>query len=147
MIIWGWRTREIEQSRGHFHCPQCQSEQPYRHVRVATYFTLYFIPLFPTQEHGQYVRCERCTSTFRDEVLEHVPQSREESLASEISTELKSGTPLQIVRAKLVSAGMQQDAAEEVVKNAAGKTRQCPSCNLVFVWSRVRCTACDGVLP
>ncbi len=64
MIIWGSRGREIEQASGQFYCPQCESEQRYRHLRLATYFTLYFIPLFETAHHGDYIKCGQCNGQF-----------------------------------------------------------------------------------
>lgn len=70
MIIWGSVGREIELSSGEFYCPNCGIRQPYRHMRLARYFTLYFIPLFQTQNLGQHVECKACRAAFKEEVLE-----------------------------------------------------------------------------
>lgn len=70
MIIWGWKGRETVQQSGEFHCPQCRGSQPYEQYRVSTYFTLYFIPLFETQHHGDYIKCRRCNGQFNPVVLQ-----------------------------------------------------------------------------
>jgi hypothetical protein len=69
MIIWGWTTREIVQGSGQFHCPQCNGQRQYHLVRVATYFTLYFIPLFETQHLGDCLTCQTCQLKFTPNVL------------------------------------------------------------------------------
>jgi Zn finger protein HypA/HybF involved in hydrogenase expression len=97
MIIWGWRGREIEQERGQFHCPECNSSQEYKRVRVATYFTLYFIPLFETRHHGDYIECLSCNQQFNQAVLHYTPPSQAERIVASVRTDLESGTPLQEV--------------------------------------------------
>jgi hypothetical protein len=69
MIIWGSRAREKQISTGTFHCPSCRASSAYSHQRVSRYFTLYFIPLFPTDTLGEYVRCMRCAGQFKPLVL------------------------------------------------------------------------------
>ena len=70
MIIWGSRARESQIGSGTFFCPKCMSDAPYAHMRVSRYFTLYFIPLFPTSTLGTYVRCGYCRGELRDEILQ-----------------------------------------------------------------------------
>lgn len=69
MIIWGWRARDRQIATGIFHCPGCRASGAYTHRQVARYFTLYFIPLFPTATLGEYVRCLRCGGEFKPVVL------------------------------------------------------------------------------
>ena len=145
MIIWGWKTRHMELDAGEFVCPQCRSQAPYRRIRVATYFTLYFIPLFPTQEHGEHIRCERCRGAFRLEVLD-LPRSQAEELRSSLDTTLKRGLALQKARLQLISTGLTEAEADQLVKNAAGTTLDCSSCGLTFTSNRVRCSDCDSPL-
>ena len=76
MIIWGWTGREVPQGTGEFHCPGCEAPCEYQQVRVATYFTLYFIPLFETKYHGDYVQCLGCGRQYTPEVLTYDPSAR-----------------------------------------------------------------------
>ncbi|MBN9522750.1 zinc-ribbon domain-containing protein [bacterium] len=147
MIIWGSRGREIEQRSGQFHCPQCDNEQEYRLYRVATYFTLYFIPLFETEHHGNYVKCGGCRGQYKPEVLDYKPPSAAERMILSVRADLESGTPVEMTRTKLVNAGLQENTADEVVALAAGDDRlRCAACNLSFVRSVPRCAACGGGL-
>ena len=69
MIIWGSKARERQIGSGTLFCPNCQVDSPYSHLRVSRYFTLYFIPLFPTQTLGGYVKCGRCGGAFPEVIL------------------------------------------------------------------------------
>lgn len=69
MIIWGSRAKDKTIGQGGFFCPACKNQTSYSHQRVSRYFTLYFIPLFPTQTLGEYIRCGTCRSELRPEVL------------------------------------------------------------------------------
>jgi hypothetical protein len=75
MIIWGSKTREIVQGSGQFHCPQCNGQQECHFVRIATYSTLYFIPLFETQYHGDGIKCLTCQLLFSANAPTHNPGS------------------------------------------------------------------------
>ncbi len=70
MIIWGSRAKESVVGPTEFFCPRCRTEVPGEHVRVSSYFTLYFIPLFPTSTLGEYVRCDECQGEFNMSVLD-----------------------------------------------------------------------------
>jgi hypothetical protein len=147
MIIWGSRGREIEEDRGRFHCPQCEESQQYKKVRVASYFTLYFIPLFETQHHGHFIECMNCQGKFKPAVLEYEPPSQAERVVGMIRTDLASGTPVQMARTKLTNAGVEAETAEKLVAAAAGDDLQtCTACNLNFVSSISKCSACGGSL-
>ncbi len=68
-IIWGTRARTKVIGRGEFHCPRCNANQSYAYKQVKRWFTLYFIPLFPTRTLGEYVECGSCAATWKPEVL------------------------------------------------------------------------------
>ena len=70
MIIWGSTGKTKPVGKGTFFCPRCRTESGYSRMKVARYFTLYFIPLFETQALGEYIHCERCKKDFDLEVLE-----------------------------------------------------------------------------
>jgi hypothetical protein len=77
MIIWGSRAREKQIATGTFYCPSCHASGAYSHQRIARYFTLYFIPLFPTETLGEYIRCMRCSGEFKPVVLTMTPEQLE----------------------------------------------------------------------
>ena len=54
MIIWGSKGKQKELAQGKFFCPKCNTIRPYKHKRVSRHFTLYFIPLFETQNLGEF---------------------------------------------------------------------------------------------
>ena len=50
---------------------------------VKRFFTLYFIPLFPTETLGEYVECSACDATYEPVVLEYDPQREAEEFRAE----------------------------------------------------------------
>jgi uncharacterized tellurite resistance protein B-like protein len=72
-IIFGTRGIRSTIKQGAFHCPQCQSEKNYKHKKVTQFFTLYFIPLIPLGNKGEYVECQTCRNTYIDRVLDIAP--------------------------------------------------------------------------
>ncbi len=69
MIIWGSRAKEKTLASGSFFCPSCQLDTSYDHIRVSNYFTLYFIPTFPMENLGEYVKCRHCQATYEPSIL------------------------------------------------------------------------------
>ena len=69
MIMWGSKAIVQIVGGGSFFCPSCNSHTNYARQRVSRYFTLYFIPLFPTRTLGEYIRCGTCQTEMRPEVL------------------------------------------------------------------------------
>jgi len=148
MIIWGWKSRNRELSSGEFHCPGCDAPREYRHFRVARYFTLYFIPLFPYRTLGEYVECQRCRRAYNETVLEHRPEAEAVPGRAAVRRDLESGTPLEVARRKLVYAGMDKREAEGLVVSAAGEARwACEACRLSYVDAVVRCSNCHAEAP
>jgi len=77
MLIWGSKAKAKKESEGEFYCPECQDYCQYEAKTVKQYFTLYFIPTFPTDDLGGYVECQSCKSTFNKSVLENDPKKRQ----------------------------------------------------------------------
>src|SRR5687767_12121640 len=73
-IIWGSRNRTSNKGQGEFFCPNCGKKQPYVHKQAKRWFTLYFIPVFPIQDLGEFIECTVCNMTFRMEVLQFKPK-------------------------------------------------------------------------
>ena len=70
MIIWGSTGKEKTIDRPDFYCPECRSEVSGKHIGVFRYFTLYFIPLFSLEKHGEYVQCDQCAGNFNVSILD-----------------------------------------------------------------------------
>jgi len=79
MIIWGSKARKTVAQSGTFFCPSCKDDRGYTTYKWQKYFTLYFIPLFPTELLGSYVECRGCRGEFKPAVLGH---TREQILAA-----------------------------------------------------------------
>lgn len=144
MIIWGTTGREIEQERGYFHCPECGREERYRLLRLSTYFTLYFIPLFETTHHGDIVRCGRCRGVFVPEVLDREPPGpRPGDVRRAVRAELEHGTSIEKARAELAKAGLTRREVDRLIDRVAGEPLVCClPCSLTFVDGVDRCSEC-----
>ncbi len=83
MIIFGTRGVKFKIDEGNFLCPQCAIERGYKHKKVRRFFTLYFIPLIPLDNLGDYVECQTCKGTFVSNVLNYKPSMGENQFQSE----------------------------------------------------------------
>lgn len=81
MIIYGTKPKSTRIDEGTFFCPQCQTEQTYELFKVKTYFTLYFIPLFPVGSGDEHIQCENCSGTFAPEVIDYDPEAEQAATA------------------------------------------------------------------
>ncbi len=70
MIIWGSRTRFSTTDEGVFYCPAERGNRPFQKTMAKRWFTLYFIPVFPTKELGEVVECQMCQGQFNTGVLD-----------------------------------------------------------------------------
>lgn len=71
MIIWGSRGLTSTLAAGTFACPECKAQRGYEKKQMRRFFTLYFIPLFPTETLGDWIECARCHAKYNDKVLEN----------------------------------------------------------------------------
>jgi predicted nucleic-acid-binding Zn-ribbon protein len=71
IIIFGTKSKSIEENKGTFVCPQCKNLKQYLTKSVQTWFTLFFIPVFPmgSKKHT-HVECQGCKGTYYERVLE-----------------------------------------------------------------------------
>lgn len=72
-IIFGTRGVRSTIKEGQFYCPQCDGQTRYKHKKVTQFFTLYFIPLIPLGNKGQYVECQSCRNTYIERILQMRP--------------------------------------------------------------------------
>lgn len=81
MIIYGTKPKSTLISGGDFFCPHCHEDREYDLYRVKTWFTLYFIPVFPVGSGDEHIQCAHCSGTFTTEVIDYDPVKEAESTA------------------------------------------------------------------
>lgn len=151
-IIWGSRNRVSVVGRGEFWCPNCGKRHPYVHKRAKRWFTLYFIPVFPTQDLGEFVECEECHMTFRPEVLNYKPKRTGPTLSVEdqlkaLRYRLEQGEAIEYAVRDLTAAGLDREIALGAVKGVTGDmVRLCPTCHLTYAVNAEKCQECQGAL-
>ena len=75
LILFGTKDRRKVVTDGQFICPKCGVEKEYEVISVREWFTLFFIPIFPTannEEREEFVECKACKSAYDIDVLEIV---------------------------------------------------------------------------
>jgi hypothetical protein len=77
MIIWGSRGVSKTLVTGSFYCPACTDTRDFEHKKATRFFTLYFIPLIPMGDLGEYVECGTCKRTFVTDVLAGDPREEQ----------------------------------------------------------------------
>lgn len=85
-IIFGTRGVTTTKNHGAFFCPACNGQTSYSHRQVKRFFTLFFVPLIPMGTRGEYVECQRCGCTFKEEVLQLNPASEVNQIKAEFET-------------------------------------------------------------
>jgi len=155
MIIWGSKGKKKSMGKGQFLCPRCRCLRPYEHKKVAKYFTLYFIPLFETENLGEYIECQVCGSTWKPEVLEYGRELERDARVQEqasqaarlVSSQMESGLSLQQISSSLESAGMGGDVIRTALTTATGgRLRVCHKCKLSYGATLRYCSTCGGEL-
>ncbi len=89
IIIFGTRGVTSTLAEGNFSCPQCANNQSYRHRKVRRFFTLYFIPVIPLDNLGEYVECGSCKNTFVTRVLNSAGGKQGETFEAEYQKAMK----------------------------------------------------------
>lgn len=150
MIIIGVNDRAKTIGHGTFFCPHCQATRPYQRKKAKLYFSVFFIPLIPLKELGEYVACDHCRERYALQVLERQPKKAPaavEQRTPPVRLDLESGTPLEMARQKLINQGYAPSFAEELVEAATGSSlKKCPTCRLTYLPVVERCAACGGIL-
>lgn len=68
-FIVGLRMRHSTVDTGTFRCPNERGDRPYSRIRARRWFTVFFIPLIPLGQRGEWVRCRSCGATYETDVL------------------------------------------------------------------------------
>lgn len=149
IIIFGSKVRYKTLATGQFYCPQCKTTRDYELRHARNWFSVYFIPIIPLNEVGQFVTCRTCGTNFPKEVLSmplpsNTPLDR---LVREAQTDLDSGTPIEMARQKLINTGLRRDLVDQTIEQAAGPDRRrCPSDHLTYRSTVQRCAQCGTPL-
>ena len=70
IIIFGTKSKSIKENKGVFVCPECQNLKQYITKSVQTWFTLFFIPVFPVgAKKHKHIKCQGCKGTYYERVL------------------------------------------------------------------------------
>jgi hypothetical protein len=149
IIIFGTKVRYKTISTGQFYCPQCKTKRDYELRKARNYFALYFIPIIPLGDAGEFVTCLTCGTNFQKDVLAiplptNTPLDR---FVREAQADLDGGTPIEMARQKLINTGLSRDLVEQVIGQAAGPDRKrCFADNLTYRSTVQRCAQCGAVL-
>lgn len=144
MIIFGTRTRYKTVDEGQFFCPHCQTTRSYERKQGKNYFALYFIPLIPIGEGGEFIECLTCHRTYAPEVLRFRPSMPNTSdtakLLNMIKSRLERSYSVEYIVRDLTADGLDRDIAHNVVNMAIGSARKtCPVCGLTYAASITTC--------
>ena len=69
LIIFGLRVYFRTVGRGTFHCQRCGGDRPYRLRSGRKWIHLFFVPLIPLGQAGEFVQCDRCGTRYAADVL------------------------------------------------------------------------------
>lgn len=72
-FIMGLTTRTSTTGSGEFFCPNEGGTRPYRHLRARRWVTLFFLPLIPLGQQGEWVQCQSCGTTYDPSVAPRSP--------------------------------------------------------------------------
>ena len=150
MIIFGTRNRMKTVGTGEFYCPRCQTQRAYERKHAKRYFALYFVPLIPMGDLGEFVECQSCHQAFNVDVLalkaSNAPIGAVELLNS-VKSRLLAGDPIEYVVRDLTAAGIERDMASRVVLASIGEGRNlCKACNLSYATDVTICQECGHPL-
>jgi uncharacterized membrane protein YebE (DUF533 family) len=84
MILWGTRGLKSTLEKGEFHCPRCGPDKSFKLVAINRWFTLYFIPILPMGQAGQYLECQACSGTFDEQARNYDPQAEASKFRDEL---------------------------------------------------------------
>ena len=72
LILFGTKDRREMIAEGQFVCPKCGVERDYEVISIKEWFTLFFVPVFPTannEEREEFVECKTCKKAYDVDVL------------------------------------------------------------------------------
>ena len=154
MIIVGTKVKHRKIEEGEFFCPKCQAEREYHLKRAVRYFTLYFIPVVPLTQIGEFIECQSCGLSFvprvremRREALVVQPQRSLATILNSARQRLEGGMPIDYLIRDLTAANLDLDVARGLVVNAVGPRQNvCDRCGLSYAPDVHVCSECGNPL-
>jgi tellurite resistance protein len=116
LIIFGTRGVTYGSEGGQFYCPDCDAREQYRHRKVRRFFTLYFIPLIPLDLLGEYVECQRCTSTYKPSILSFDPGKNAEREEAEFRQAMR-----RVLVLMMLADGVVEESELQAIGTILGK--------------------------
>jgi hypothetical protein len=69
LLIFGLRFYFRTIGEGTFHCQRCGGDRRYRHRAGRRWFHVFFIPLMPLGQAGEFIQCTQCGTRYSTGVL------------------------------------------------------------------------------
>jgi transcription elongation factor Elf1 len=157
LIIFGTKVRQQVIGEGQFFCPKCQSQRAYKHKKASRYFSLYFIPVIPIGNLGEFVECQTCGIAFEPTVLQlrgpvrtrhqATPPANLAQIINSIPTRLNRGVPVEYLVRDLTAAGVDRDVVMSMIDpHLTDGRKTCESCGLTYAESVSVCSECGASL-
>ncbi len=149
IIIFGNKVRYKTVGSGQFSCPHCKAQRGYELRQARNWFSIYFIPIIPLNQLGEFVTCLTCGTNFQKDVLSlPVPSNTPlDRFVRDARADMDSGTPIEMVRQKLINTGLSRELVAQTVEKAAGADRLlCPTDRLTYRSTVQRCAQCGAQL-
>jgi tellurite resistance protein len=116
LIIFGTRGVTYGSEGGQFFCPDCEGKESYLHKKVRRVFTLYFIPLIPLDMLGEYIECQKCTSTYKITILAYDPQQASDAEEAEFQKAMR-----RVLVLMMLADGVIEESEIEAIQTILGK--------------------------
>lgn len=112
-FVFGTAGSTSSLQKGQFFCPECNDYKDYDHKKVEKKISLFFIPLIPIEDLGEYIECQQCKGTFKTTVLNHDPKEEE----NKIRALYFFGTLQIMISVALADGVLHEQEVDEIHKN------------------------------
>jgi hypothetical protein len=114
--------------------------------KIESWFSLFFLPLFPREVLAEYLKCDVCRHSFELPALRPFLPSGG-YLPSDLRAELLAGAPIEAVEGRLIASGVDRESARLAIDALAGDRRRGrPPCGLTFLEGVPACQVCGRQL-
>ncbi|MBT7442975.1 MAG: hypothetical protein HN790_03305 [Methylococcales bacterium] len=64
LLLAGIKSITKTHEEGQFYCATCDSQQPFKHLKIREFGTLFFMPIFPMGTVDEYLECSSCFANY-----------------------------------------------------------------------------------